>query len=62
MGHPSAALMTSLHLNDPESFDWVLTIPQKEFDANPYMVQNPLESYATSKEGDDPSLNPVVAE
>ncbi|MCR4825093.1 MAG: RagB/SusD family nutrient uptake outer membrane protein [Bacteroidales bacterium] len=62
MGHPAAALMTSLHLNDPESFDWVLTIPQAEFDANPYMVQNPISSYATATEGDDPSLTPVVAE
>ena len=58
MGHPSAALKTSLHLDDPETFDWVLTIPQKEFDANDRMVQNPIESYATDKQGDDPALTP----
>ncbi|MBR5076416.1 MAG: RagB/SusD family nutrient uptake outer membrane protein [Bacteroidales bacterium] len=58
MGHPAAALMTNLHLDDPESFDWVLTIPQKEFDANKQMVQNPIESYATATEGDDPALTP----
>ena len=62
MGHPSAALMTSLHLDDPESFDWVLTIPQKEFDANDYMVQNPINSYASGDQGDDPALTPTVKE
>lgn len=60
MGHPSAALMSSLHLDDPESFDWVLTIPQKEFDANKLMVQNPIDSYATATEGDDPALTPAA--
>ena len=62
MGHPSAALLGNLHLDDPESFDWVLTIPQVEFDANPYMVQNPVSSYATSTEDDNPSLTPKVEE
>ena len=60
MGHPSAGLLGNLHLDDPESFDWVLTIPQVEFDANPYMVQNPISSYATSTEDDDPSLTPKI--
>ena len=59
MGHPSAALRADLHLDDPESFDWVLTIPQAEFDANDRMVQNPLESYAADKQGDDPALTPA---
>ena len=62
MGHPSAALMSSLHLDDPESFDWVITIPQKEFDANKRMVQNPIGSYATDTEGDDPKLTPAAEE
>ena len=62
MGHPAAALLTSLHVNDPETFDWVLTIPQAEFDANKLMVQNPIESYATDKEGDDPALAPAATE
>ena len=62
MGHPAAALMSTLHLDDPESFDWVLTIPQKEFDANKRMVQNPIGSYATDTEGDDPSLTPPAEE
>jgi hypothetical protein len=62
MGHPSQALLSSLHLDDPESFDWVLTIPQKEFDANKQMVQNPIGSYATDTEGDDPSLTPPAEE
>ena len=61
MGHPQADLnvlaTNNCHLSDPESFDWVLTIPQKELDANPYMVQNPLGSYASDGYGDDPALN-----
>ena len=48
MGHPITALLTSLKTNDPESFDWVLTIPQAEMDANPLMVQNPLGSENTT--------------
>ena len=60
MGHPSSALMANLHLNDPETFDWVLTIPQAEFDANDRMVQNPVESYATDTQGDDPALTPAA--
>ena len=62
MGHPAAAILASLHLDDPESFDWVLTIPQAEFDANEQMVQNPLSSYATDTQGDDPKLTPAVEE
>lgn len=58
MGFQAAALLNNLHTDDPESFDWVLTIPQTEMDANPLMVQNPVSSYATSTEGDDPNLNP----
>lgn len=61
MGHPQASLnviaTNDCHLYDPESFDWVLTIPQQEMDANPYMVQNPIGSYAEGNYGDDPSLN-----
>lgn len=62
MGHPASSLLTSLHVDDPETFDWVLTIPQAEFDANKFMVQNPLSSYATDKEGDDPALTPSGAD
>lgn len=61
MGHPQASLnviaTNNCHLDDPESFDWVLTIPKQEIDANPHMVQNPLGSYATEGYGDDPALN-----
>lgn len=58
MGHPTSSLLTSLHCDDPESFDWVLTIPAKEVDANKYVLQNPVGSYpdGNAKEGDDPAL------
>lgn len=60
IGFQVGALLNNLHTDDPETFDWVLTIPQKEIDANPYMVQNPVSSYATATEGDDPALTPKV--
>ncbi|MGM9737647.1 MAG: RagB/SusD family nutrient uptake outer membrane protein [Candidatus Cryptobacteroides sp.] len=60
MGHPSQALCKTLRLTDPESFDWVLTIPQKEIDANPLIVQNPVGSVAADGQGDDPSLAPAA--
>lgn len=45
MGWPTAALLGNRPTNDPESFMWVLTIPQKEFDGNknmnPETDQNP---------------------
>lgn len=59
MGHPTQGLRQDLKLSDPESFDWVLTIPSAEIDANKLMVQNPLGSYAEGNYGDDPSLNPT---
>jgi hypothetical protein len=62
MGHPAAALLQNLKVNDPETFDWVLTIPQAEIDANPYMVQNPVGSEAGDGQGDDPALTPKVEE
>lgn len=62
MGHPSAALRPTLKLDDPESFDWVLTIPQAELDANPYIVQNPVGSVEADGQGDDPALAPKVEE
>ena len=62
MGHPASSLLNTLHVDDPETFDWVLTIPSAETDANKYMVQNPIGSYATYTEGDDPKLTPVVDE
>lgn len=47
-GWPNAALLNSLKTSNPESYDWVLTIPQKEFDANTSMDaavdQNPMGS------------------
>lgn len=61
MGHPVDAIsaLNSLHTTDPESFDWVMTIPQTEIDANPLILQNPLGSYPSSNnEGDDPALAP----
>ena len=61
MGHPIAGLLTSLHTDDPESFDWVMTIPAKEYNANKYILQNPVGSYPTSDlEGDDPAKAPKV--
>ncbi|MCR4860846.1 MAG: RagB/SusD family nutrient uptake outer membrane protein [Bacteroidales bacterium] len=63
MGHPLKGLLTDRHCDDPESFDWVMTIPAKEYDANKYILQNPVGSYPTSDlEGDDPALAPKVAE
>lgn len=58
-GHPITALLTNLDVDNPESFDWVLTIPQAELDANPLMVQNPIGSAPSGNTGDDPSLNPA---
>ena len=59
MGHPIKGLLTSLHCDDPESFDWVMTFPSKEMDANPLMLQNPVGSYPSSElEGDDPANAP----
>ena len=44
-GWPSTALLTGRNSNDPESYMWVLTIPQSEFDGNasldPTKDQNP---------------------
>ncbi|MGN0191892.1 MAG: RagB/SusD family nutrient uptake outer membrane protein [Candidatus Cryptobacteroides sp.] len=57
MGYQESARLGSLKTSDPESFDWVMTIPQAELDANPLMVQNPIGSTATATEGDDPALN-----
>ena len=49
MGWPSSALNTG-HTEDPESYAWVLTIPQSEFDGNPALDpvkdQNPMGDYA----------------
>lgn len=46
MGWPTAALLTNRPTNDPESYMWVLTIPQSEFDGNanmnPVTDQNPV--------------------
>lgn len=64
MGHPIDAVsaLNALHTEDPESFDWVMTIPQAEIDANPLILQNPLGSYPSgSSEGDDPALAPAVS-
>lgn len=64
MGHPvdAIAALNSLHTDDPETFDWVLTIPQTELDANPLILQNPVGSYpANDYEGDDPAKAPKPA-
>lgn len=60
MGHPSLALLSNIHTDDPETFDWVLTFPAKEVDANKYILQNPVGSYPgdSGLEGDDPALAP----
>ena len=46
MGWPSSALIQGRNTQSPESYAWVLTIPQKEFDTNksldPIKDQNPL--------------------
>ena len=61
MGHPVNGLLTKLHTDDPETFDWVMTIPAKEYNANKYILQNPVGSYPTSNlEGDDPANAPKV--
>lgn len=57
MGYQESALLTALKTDDPESFDWVMTIPQAEMDANSLMVQNPVGSTADASTGDDPALN-----
>ena len=64
MGHPIAALLTKLHVDDPETFDWVMTFPAKEVDANPLILQNPVGSYPgeSGQEGDDPALAPKAQE
>ena len=64
MGHPVSALLNDKHVDDPESFDWVMTFPAKEIDANDLILQNPVGSYAEDggKEGDDPSLAPKAQE
>lgn len=59
MGHPTSGLLNTIKTDNPETFDWVMTIPQSEIDANPYMVQNPISSDATETEGDDPALTPA---
>ncbi|MBO7249250.1 MAG: RagB/SusD family nutrient uptake outer membrane protein [Bacteroidales bacterium] len=60
MGHPVAGLLNNMNCTDPESFDWVLTIPQTEIDANPAIVQNPVGSAPQGNTGDDPALTPNV--
>ncbi len=64
MGHPISALLNTLHTDDPESFDWVMTFPAKEVDANSLILQNPIGSYPgdSGKEGDDPTLAPQAQE
>ncbi|MBP1677028.1 MAG: putative outer membrane protein, involved in nutrient binding [Bacteroidetes bacterium] len=46
MGWPSSALISGVNTQNPESYAWVLTIPQTEFDGNKSMTfevdQNPL--------------------
>ncbi len=46
MGWPTAALLNSTDTQNPESYAWVLTIPQAEFDGNANMTleadQNPI--------------------
>ncbi|MCR5244489.1 MAG: RagB/SusD family nutrient uptake outer membrane protein [Bacteroidales bacterium] len=62
MGHPIDGLLNKLHCDDPETFDWVMTIPAKEYNANPLILQNPVGSYPTSDlEGDDPAKAPKPA-
>lgn len=59
MGHPVAGLLNSIHTDDPETFDWVLTFPAKETDANPLILQNPIGSYPEGDlSGDDPAKAP----
>lgn len=45
-GWPSSAILANKNTRDPESFDWVMTIPQSAFDANsaldPNVDQNPI--------------------
>lgn len=57
-GFLESALLLSLDTSNPESFDWVYTIPQDEINYNPWIVQNPVESAPSGDMGDDPSLTP----
>ena len=45
-GWPTGALLSDKNTTDPESYDWVMTIPKSAFDANPSMDetadQNPM--------------------
>ncbi len=47
MGWPTAALITGTNTQNPESYAWVLTIPQAEFDGNKNLDQsvdqNPMD-------------------
>ncbi|MDR0412674.1 MAG: RagB/SusD family nutrient uptake outer membrane protein [Dysgonamonadaceae bacterium] len=49
MGWPAAALINATNTQDPETYAWVLTIPQAEFDGNasldPNKDQNPVGDY-----------------
>jgi hypothetical protein len=40
MGWPKAALITGTNTQNPESYAWVLTIPQAEFDGNKNLDQS----------------------
>lgn len=40
MGWPTSALIQGRDTQDPESYAWVLTIPQTEFDGNPSLDQS----------------------
>lgn len=39
-GYPSDALLANTDVNDPNTWAWVLTIPQKEFDGNKNLIFN----------------------
>ncbi|HBG54538.1 MAG TPA: RagB/SusD family nutrient uptake outer membrane protein, partial [Rikenellaceae bacterium] len=47
MGWPTAALITGRNTQNPNSYAWVLTIPQAEFDGNKNLDQtvdqNPMD-------------------
>jgi hypothetical protein len=53
-GFPAGALLSGRPTDDPESYMWVMTIPQDEFDGNENMDartdQNPIGDLATSEE------------
>lgn len=56
-GYPTNALITDTDVEDPNTWAWVLTIPQKEFDGNKNLNQVKDQNYMGVKgQPEDPSI------